>query len=155
CAAEDLGKDPETEIRDGRQLKEKWKDENGHEHDDTRERKEKEVSAEHTGYRSRSAHGWNNGIQIRQPVHETSDQPAEKIEKQKSDRSHSIFNVVAEDPKCPHIPDDVQPTAVQKHAREEWPVVINRKPHPLGPSRVTETGRNETEEVKHLFELMR
>src|SRR5439155_23480019 len=93
CAAEDLGKDPETEIRDGRQLKEKWKDENGHEHDDTRERKEKEVSAEHTGYRSRSAYGWNNGIQIRQPVHETSDEPAKKIEKQKSDRSHSIFNV--------------------------------------------------------------
>jgi hypothetical protein len=30
-----------------------------------------------------------------------------------------VFHVVAEDPQEPHVPDDVQPPAVQKHAREK------------------------------------
>lgn len=30
-----------------------------------------------------------------------------------------IFNIVPEDPKDPHIPDDVKPGSVQKHGRQD------------------------------------
>src|SRR6266850_6311393 len=154
-ATEDLSQDPEKKIGDGRQLKEKWKDENRNEDHHPRERKEEEVCPEHTSYCSRSAHRWKNRIWIRKPMDKSGGETRKQIEDQESDWSHTVFNVVTENPERPHVRNDVHPTTVQKHAGEEWPVVINRETDPLRPIGMAEPRRNDSEKVKQLLKLMR
>ena len=60
-------------------------------------------------------------------LRETGDAAAEQIKNPKSDRSHPVLDVVAENPECPHVGYDVQPVAVQKLIREDRPVTVYGK----------------------------
>ena len=45
--------------------------------------------------------------------------PQKQIEDDEAPVSAAVFDVVAEDPQVPHVPDDVRPAAVQEHRRDE------------------------------------
>ena len=44
---------------------------------------------------------------------------AQQIEREKARTRHRIFDVVAEEPEEPHVPDEMHPPAVEKHRRED------------------------------------
>ena len=69
-------------------------------------------------------------------------------------RSHALLDVVSEDPESPHVPDDVHPAAVEEHAGQERPVVVDGEPCPLRPRRVAIAGRHDAEEVEEALERL-
>ena len=70
---------------------------------------------------------------------------AEQIKNGKADRTHSVLDVVAEDPKRPHIGYDVEPSAVQELMGQNRPKTIDRKADGQSPVGMGETRRNKTE----------
>jgi hypothetical protein len=44
---------------------------------------------------------------------------ADKIKEEKTEMAQGILNVVAEDPKIKHIPEEMQKTAMKKHGGKE------------------------------------
>src|SRR2546422_8802010 len=75
-------------------------------------------------------------------------QAAKKVECQKPHWTHAVFNVVAEDPKRPHVSDNVDPAAMEEHARHEWPVIVKGQPYPDCPLRMRVTRRHDAEIVE-------
>ncbi len=69
--------------------------------------------------------------------------PHDQVEQGESERAHAVLDVVAEDPQRPHVADDVRPAAVEEHAGQERPVVVDRESDPRGPSRVAVAGRHD------------
>jgi len=59
---------------------------------------------------------------------------AEQVKKGKPDRAHSVFNVVAENPKGPHIGYDMEQPAVQELMRQKRPKLSTGKPTPRAQS---------------------
>src|SRR6185503_651139 len=53
--------------------------------------------------------------EVREPGREA----AEEIKEDEAERAERVLDVVAEDPEKPHVSDQVQPSAVQEHRREE------------------------------------
>ncbi len=49
----------------------------------------------------------------------------------------------------PHIPDDVQPSPVQKNVGQEGEIMIERKVVDIRPARVGVPGRDKAEEIKY------
>jgi hypothetical protein len=48
-------------------------------------------------------------VWVSEPLHESGGKPAQQVKKQEADRPHSILHVVDENPKRPHVSDDVEP----------------------------------------------
>ena len=92
-------------------------------------------------------------MRVRDPVDDPGDQPAEDIEYREPHRTHAVLDVVAEDPERPHVPDDVSPAAMEKHAGQERPVVIDRETDPRGPLRMSVARRDDSEKEEQPFEL--
>src|SRR5690242_6498778 len=78
--------------------------------------------------------------------------PAKQIEEQEAERAHAILDVVAKNPKCPHVPDQVYPTPVQEHASQKWPIIINWKPEPNRPIRMSVARWHKSEQVEEVLE---
>ena len=70
---------------------------------------------------------------------------AEQVKKRKADRAHFVFDVVAENPKGPHIGYDMEPAAVQELMRQNWPKIIDRKTDGQSPIGMGETCWDNTE----------
>src|SRR5436190_727352 len=153
-AAKQLTKKPKPEVYDSRHLKEEWKKENGKHHDHSRCWKKYEVSAEHAGNRAGSAHRRHSRIRVCEQMGETSNHAAGQIENRESYRSHTVLDVVAKDPKCPHVGDDVQPAAVQKLMSQQWPIGVHRKTDTSRPIRMGEARRDNSEEIENLFDAV-
>ena len=67
-----------------------------------------------------------------------------------SEVADAVFDVVTEDPQHPHVSDDVKPSAVEKHGRDERHVRV-RKTDGRGPRGVGEPRGHEPEEIGHLL----
>ena len=85
----------------------------------SRARVKQDVSAHYAGDRSARAHGWNIGVKIKDHVKEPRPDPADQIEEEIRDVAKEIFDVVAKDPEKEHVPSDMQPAGVQKHAGDQ------------------------------------
>src|SRR5436190_665909 len=112
CAAKQINKEPEDKIKYGWNLekereKEEWKQNN-----ESRRRKEHQVRTEHTRDRARSAYRWKRRIRNCQTLRETGSASTDQIENGKSGRSHSVLDVVAENPERPHVDNEVKPAAM-------------------------------------------
>jgi hypothetical protein len=64
-------------------------------------------------------YGRNGGRYIGQYMADRSQESREQIEDEVAKVSHRLFDVVAEDPQEPHVPNQVHPAAMEEHAREE------------------------------------
>src|SRR6266404_3361555 len=80
---------------------------------------------------------------------------AKQIENREPARSHPVLDVVAKNPECPHVCDEVEPPAVQKLLGQKWPVIVDRKSDTGGPIRVSEAGGNDAEQIENLFDRLR
>ena len=52
-------------------------------------------------------------------MHAGGDEAAAQIERQVTKVAEVIFHVVAKNPQCPHIEDQMQPGSVQEHGAEQ------------------------------------
>ena len=77
---------------------------------------------------------------------------AEQVKNSKPNRTHSVFDVVAENPKGPHIGYDMEPSAVQELMRQNRPKIIDRKTDDQSPIGMGETCRDETEQIEKLLD---
>src|SRR5207302_1191839 len=82
---------------------------------------------------------------------EPSSRAAEQIKDGKADRTHFVLDVVAENPKGPHIGCDVKPSAVQELMGQNRPKTIDRKADGQSPVGMGETCRNKTEQIEKLL----
>ena len=82
------------------------------------------------------------------------DHAGEQIKEQEAQRSHSVFDVVAEDPQRPHVADEVRPAAMEEHAGDERPIVVDAETDRAGPLRMRVTRRDDAEEIDELLQLV-
>ena len=82
---------------------------------------------------------------------EPSSRAAEQIKNSKADRAHSVLDVVAENPKGPHIGYDVEPSAVQELMGQNRPKTIDWKADGQSPVGMREARRDKTEQVEKLL----
>src|SRR5882762_11239268 len=83
------------------------------------------------------------------------DRAAKQIENREPARAQAVLDVVAEDPECPHVCDDVEPATVEKLVAQKWPVIVDRKSDTGGPIRVGEAGGNDAEQIENLLDRLR
>lgn len=61
-------------------------------------------------------------MKVRIDLREGCDDSAKKVEEEKADRSHPLFDIVAKNPEIEHIPNNMEPSSVEEHGgkkREE------------------------------------
>src|SRR5207244_13317621 len=83
------------------------------------------------------------------------DRAAKQIENREPARAHPVLDVVAENPECPHVCDDVEPAAVEKLVGQKRPVIVDRKSDTGGPIRVGEARGNDAEQIENLLDRLR
>src|SRR5713226_4373160 len=78
------------------------------------------VSPHHPGYGSARTQCRHAGMQIEEYVEQPSSDPADEVKEEISKMPEKVFHVVAEDPEKEHVPRDMQPVGMEKHARDQW-----------------------------------
>jgi len=114
-AAEELNEKPEKDEKDRRQLAHEKEDEYGDQCHHPRSRKESEIAAEHTRDRPRRADHRDGTCRIDDNLPNSASKAAQEIEPGESFNSQRVFDIVSKYIEKPHIADQVNPTAVQKH----------------------------------------
>ena len=117
-AAEHLEEEPEAEEADRRDLDDLDEDEDRHQREHARPREEDEVGAQHA--RDGAARADRRDVASRgstRHLREAGHRAAQEVEDQVAAVPHPVLDVVAEDPEVPHVPEEVQPAAVQEHRR--------------------------------------
>jgi hypothetical protein len=153
-AAKQINEEPEDKIKYGRNFEEKREEEDWKQDDESRRWKKYQIRTENARNRARGAYRWERRIRVCQQLRETGDAAANQIKNRKSDRSHPIFDVVAENPERPHVCDNVEPAAMQKLVREDRPVAVHRKTDRSRPIGMSEAGRHNSEKIKDLFDTL-
>ena len=82
---------------------------------------------------------------------EAGNRAAKQVENSKANRAHSVFDIVAENPKGPHIGYDVKPSAVQELMRQNWPKTVDWKANSESPVGMREPRRDKTEQIEKLL----
>src|SRR5439155_9394202 len=62
----------------------------------------------------------DHGLGLDESLTDRGDDPTKDVEDQVGSTPQAILDVIAEDPEIDHVPDDVQPAAVQEHVGDEW-----------------------------------
>src|SRR5262249_48358621 len=61
----------------------------------------------------------NGHVVVEDCMNDSGAESAEQIEYKVREVAKPILDIVAENPQVPHVPDQMQPAAVQKHGRQE------------------------------------
>ena len=77
-----------------------------------------QIGAQDAGNRATGSDAGNRTAAIQNRVDNSRADTAQKIEYEKGEMPQAVLNVVAKNPEVPHVTDDMQPAAVQKHGRE-------------------------------------
>ena len=128
------------EDDDRRHLEQLVEEAEEHERQDPGAGEQDDVRAQRRGDRARGADERDRRVRVDHDLRERRRDPADEVEQQERDRAEAVLDVVAEDPQEQHVAEQVQPAAVQEHAREHpdvaWPEVG------AGLERVGDVGRN-------------
>ena len=87
-----------------------------HERRDARGRVHHQVRAQHAGDGARGA---DHRRRCDESLPDGGDDTAEEVEEQERQTAEGVFDVIAEDPEVQHVPEHVQPAAVQELMRDE------------------------------------
>ncbi len=136
----------------GWRLEKQGQKEDRQEHDDARAGEQEKAGAHDAGNGAAGTDGGKGGHGVELQVNHAGGDAARQIENREAQRAHAVFDVVPEDPQRPHIADDVRPSAVQKHAGEEGPVVIGGEAEHFRPCGMSVAGRHDAEQVEDLVE---
>src|SRR5258705_3717132 len=115
----ELDKEPETGKHNGRYFEEERNKKDRDEDDDARPGKRPHEAAENAGNRSRGAQRRNDRRWAGCDMRKRGKQAAQDVEQQKTPVAETIFDSGTEQPKRPHVEDQMQPAAVQEHHGEE------------------------------------
>ncbi len=116
---EDLHEEPDPQVYNGWQADESAKDENGDEGDHARGGEQHKISAHHCGDGTAGAQGWDGGSGVKNKLQQSGAETTEDIKEQITKRTQPVFDVVAKDHQEPHVAEQMIPTAVQEHVRDE------------------------------------
>ncbi len=147
-AAKELEDEPKAQVDHGWNFDEPGNDEDWHQGKHATSRIENEIGPQHAGNRARRADRGNRRIRGGQRLRCERNGAAEQVKQQEPEVPQTIFDVVAENPKVKHVPDDVGPPSVQKHRGEnrDEPVRAERISPAGGPEH--EARRDEPESLQ-------
>src|SRR5690348_16906024 len=74
------------------------------------------ISRHDAGNGSARSQSWNAGVEVEGDVKQPRRDAAGEIEKQVADVPEVIFDVIAEDPKEEHVPEDMGKAGMEEHA---------------------------------------
>jgi hypothetical protein len=118
-AVKELHDEPESQDDHGWNFNHLDEYEYGDKGEDPREWIRNKVRAQHAGDRATGPDAGNRTVAIQNRMDNSRADSAQKIEYEEGEMSQAVLDVVAKNPQVPHVADDVQPAAVQKHGREE------------------------------------
>src|SRR3984893_4616700 len=147
-----LKEEPEAGEQHRRNLEEERYEENQDQDNDTREREKSHVTTEYPGNRSRGAQRRNSGVRVQYRVGYRRQYPAGEIKREITSRAELVLDRSPEQPQGPHIDDQVQPTAMQKHIADEGQIIGQRQ-RAVEHTGVEVPCRDQGEAVQELVEL--
>jgi len=119
CVKE-LNENPVTEEKDGRQFKEKGEEEYGDHCENFRTGKEEKIGPHYAGNGTAGPYGWETGMPVGHEMDQNGGNTAQDIEGEKTGWSQPVFHVVPKDIEKPHVPQQVEKSAMEEHIAEEW-----------------------------------
>jgi hypothetical protein len=87
-------------------------------------------------------------MDIHHKIDSTRGDPGKEIKDQEPPMPEAILQSTAEEMEKPHIPDDMQPSFMQKHVGQKGKVIIKRKAVDIGPPGVGIPGRDKAKVIK-------
>ena len=118
-SVEELHDEPEPQHDESGNLDDLDEYKNRHESQNTRAGVRDKISAQHSGNRAAGADAGNGHVVVQYRVDNACAQSAEKIKYEVREMAQTVFDIVAEYPQVPHVPDQVEPASMQKHRREK------------------------------------
>jgi hypothetical protein len=119
CSVEELHDEPEPQHDESRNLNDLDEYKNRYESQNTRAGVRDKISAQHSGNGAAGADAGDGHVVVQYRMDNPCAQSAEKIKYEVPEMAQTIFDVVAKYPQVPHVPDQVKPSAMQKHRREK------------------------------------
>jgi hypothetical protein len=119
CSVEELHDEPEPQHDESGNLNDLDEYKNRHERQNTGARVRDKISAQYSGNGAAGADAGNGHVVVQYRMDNACTQSAEKIKYEVPEMAQPIFDIVAEYPEVPHVPDQVKPASVQKHGREK------------------------------------
>src|SRR5437868_11177668 len=114
-AAEKLDRKPVQKQKRGRDVHGCDENNDRHQSHYPCARKLDQVSAHHSGDGAACAHGGHGGRSIHQDVDDTGCESARQVEEEKLCVSENVLDSAPENPQKPHVPQNVQKSAVDEH----------------------------------------
>src|SRR5438093_1235264 len=118
-AVDQLEDEPEAEDDDGGDLEELVEEHEEHDRQDPCPWVQHEVGAEDRGDRARGPDDGRRRGRVDEDLAGRGGETAEQVESDEAGPPEPILDVVAEDPQVEHVADQVDPAAVQEHARDD------------------------------------
>src|ERR1700733_4729071 len=124
-AAHELQEEPETDEHDGWNARREPNNEQRNERENAARRKEKNISAENAGDCAASADCRYSRAPTECRLRDSRADSTNQIEPEIRKMAEAIFDVAAKNPEEPHVADNVQPAAMQKHRGKKRHNCIN------------------------------
>src|SRR5579859_6137225 len=118
-SAHKLNEEPVKQHQDRRYFDGRHKEEDEYESDNARMRELDQVRSHHSGDSAARTHDRDPRAGAEKHLRHGSSYPADHIEYHVLGVAEKVFHFVAENPKKPHVADDVHPPAVQKHRSQD------------------------------------
>ena len=87
-------------------------------------------------------------MNVHNKIDNTCRDTGKEIKSQESSMTEAVLHRATKEMKEPHIPEDVQPSFMQKHVGQEGQIVIERKAVDIRPPRVRVPGRDKAEGIE-------
>jgi hypothetical protein len=123
-----LNQEPEGGKKHRLDLEKQGQEEDRHDDDQPRIRKEPDVAADHPGDCPRRPQRRDVGQRIEKGVGERCGDACCEIEDEVREGAEPVFDSRAENPQRPHVENQVEPSAMEKHVGHERQIVC--RPHP-------------------------
>lgn len=127
ASRDDLNKEPVSEEDKSRYFEDLEKEDDGDQCQDPRAGVEKEIATHDTGNGPARPDRWDLGIPVREKMDKTRRYSAKDVKHKVPDVAEVILHVIAEDIKKPHIPQDMEEAAVEKHGGQKRKKLLERR----------------------------
>src|SRR3954451_8571214 len=117
-AVDELEGEPQAQEDDRRALEELVEEAEEDERQHPSPRVQDDIRAEDRGDRPRRADHGRRGVRADHHLRAGGHEAAEDVEEEEAEPAEAVLDVVAEDPQVQHVADQVDPAAVEEHARQ-------------------------------------
>src|SRR6267143_3398207 len=118
-----LDQKPQSDEHSSRQFKEQGNEKDRNHDDDSREREQTQITTKYPSDCAGGAQRRDRRGRIECRMGYRRQQAAGKIKRQIGQRAQLILDRPAEQPQCPHVENQVQPTTVQEHVADKRQII--------------------------------